>query len=151
MLKASGFQDLESADRDAPLSNRGNLHAVTEVAEEHDRLAQRMDAGAAYYEWAQALLHSHRFRSARERRIWARHADGEGLASIARALGITYHDARDTVNSIKLASKQGSQSKESKCRPRPDREARKLKRLTFPVAVKLAALLTRWAKMPTPS
>jgi hypothetical protein len=142
-LKASGFADLEGSDRDGPLSDRGNLHAVTETDHEHERLRQRIATGSAYSAWASGVLHSHRFRSSLERRIWERHADGDGLATTAQALGITYHSARDAVNAVKARINQSSQSKETVWRARKDRRARQYRPLTLETAAKLALVLVR--------
>lgn len=100
-LKASGFQDLESADRDGPLSDRGNLHAVAETPEEDARLADRMAAGQARTEWMLGVLHTHRFRNATERTVWERHANGEPLRPIAAALGLSYDRTRKIVVGVK--------------------------------------------------
>lgn len=102
-LHASGFRDLEGRDRDGPLSDRGNLHVVTEGDGQQERLAERIEHGSAYNTWAMGILHSHRFASRLEREAWAHHARGEGLKTAAAALGCTYHDARDAVNAVKAA------------------------------------------------
>jgi len=100
-LRASGFQDLEGADRDGPLSDRGNLHAVAETAEEDARLADRMAAGEAEIERRRAILHAHRFRSAIEREVWRLHADGEGERAIAAATGLTRDRARKLLAAVR--------------------------------------------------
>lgn len=150
-LKASGFQDLESTDRDAPLSDRGNLHAVTETDSSHEGLAQRMESGGEYRAWAMSVLHdSTRLRNPRrlaaralERRIWERHANGDGFRVIAAAEGISFHDARNAVNRIKndvgAKSKQGN--KEEKWRS--NELARRYRRLSYPATIALAALLLK--------
>lgn len=142
-LAASGFRDLESADRDGPLSDRGNLHAVTETDAAHESLSQRIENGRAYVAWADGVLHRHRFRSGLERAIWARHAAGEGIRAIAAALDITYHDARDTLQTIKTrVGKQGNQGRQAKTWE-SNKLARYYRRLSMPAAIALAAVLLK--------
>lgn len=148
-LAASGFEDLEGADRDGPLSDRGNLHAVDASREAGEQLAHRIDSGAAYTAWATEVLHSHRFRSCLAREIWSGHANGEGLRETAKRLGITFHRARETVVAVKQrASTQSNQSKKGASQWRPSQLQRKYRRLSMSKAVALAALLLR---TPMPS
>jgi hypothetical protein len=148
-LKASGFADLEGSDRDGPLSDRGkphvrgNLDSVTEADHGQEALHRRLADGAAYHGWAVSVLREHRFRSSLERRIWARHAEGYGLATTAQTLGITYHAARDAVIAVKARNNQSSQSKETVWRARKDRRARQYRPLTLETAAKLALVLVR--------
>lgn len=104
-LARAGFQDLEGADRDGPLSDRGNLHAVEESADADARLEERVEFGSAYHSWAQDVLrqlNGHDARSRLRRRIWAMHADGASLKEIGREIrGVNFHIARDTVRAIK--------------------------------------------------
>lgn len=93
-LKESGFHDLEPAE-DGALSNRGNLHPVSECAAEDERLAHRMNDGAEYASWAESVLHDGpRFASLEEREAWRLHAEGLSEADIATALAITRHQVR---------------------------------------------------------
>jgi hypothetical protein len=148
-LAASGFQDLEGTDRDGPLSDRGNLHAVDSTREAGEQLAHRIKHGADYTAWALGILHSHRFRSGLERAIWAGHADGEGLRETAQRLGITFHRARETVVAIKArVSNQSKQVERGTSRWRPNQLQRKYRRLSMSKTIALAALLLR---MPTQS
>lgn len=137
-LAAAGFADLEGADRDGPLSDRGNLHAVTEQEDDHERLQQRIETGAAYHDWALSILHTHRFASSLERKVWEHHANGDGLQTAAKALGVTYHNARDAWNAVKArVSNQSNQSKERKW----PRKANQLRALSLETAVRVAAVL----------
>jgi len=105
-LKASGFQDLEGSDRDGPLSNAGKLHAVAETADEHERLAARIEDGTAYQEWARSMLHATRWRCATDRRIWEMHCDGEGLRETTKRLGVSWKRATRVIDLVK-AGRQG--------------------------------------------
>jgi hypothetical protein len=143
-LAASGFEDLEGADRDGPLSDRGNLHAVDASKEAGEQLAHRIESGAAYTTWATEVLHSHRFRSSLEREIWSGHANGEGLRETAKRLVITFHRARETVVAIKQrVSNQSKKSNKGDSQWRPGQLQRKYRRLSMSKAVALAALLLR--------
>ena len=89
---ASGFVDLEGPS--GTLSDRGNLHPVAETQEEHTRLAQRMEDGAAYTEWADSVLHNTRFRSRAEREAWRLQAEGMPQRDIAPTLTIARRSVR---------------------------------------------------------
>lgn len=102
-LRKAGFQDLEGTDRDGPLSDRGNLHAVNEDPEAIAHLGDRMTHGAAYTRWADSVLHTHAFVSRRQREVWRRHAEGESLREIGAAMRISYHAARDQVLAVRAA------------------------------------------------
>jgi hypothetical protein len=102
-LAASGFQDLEGRDRDGPLSDRGNLHAVTGEDGQQERLAERIEHGSAYHTWATDVLRSHRFASRLQRDAWASHADGDGIRETARQLGVTFHRARCELQAVRAA------------------------------------------------
>lgn len=140
-LRAAGFQDLEGADRDGPLSDRGNLHAVTETEDAHAELAHRLEFGAEYYRWAQGFRHAHRFRNPLERRIWAAHSDGDGLREIAKREDITYHDARDVVNRLK--KHQGNQGNQGKETVSCEKFRKRHRRLSWETALQLTATFLR--------
>ena len=142
-LKASGFLDLEGADRDGPLSDRGNLHPVEQTEDEIAALGHRIASGSEYTAWAEGVMHSRRLRSAFERRVWARHVAGESLREIADAEGCTYHDARDVVVAVKERGNKGKQGKETETW----RKSR-LRRLTLETSQELAAAVL---KILTPS
>jgi hypothetical protein len=137
-LRASGFEDLEGPS--GALSDRGNLHPVTETEDAHVELAHRIEFGAEYYRWAQAMLHTYRFRNPMERRIWERHASGEGLQQAANELGVTYHAAYAAVNAIKRQGKQGKQGKETHKWPARQKPYRAL---SWDTSVRLAAAFLR--------
>lgn len=104
-LAAAGFADLETArDADAPLSDRGNLHAVDETPLSREHLGHRAAAGAAHTRWAESVLHTYRFANETDRDIWAAYASGESLKEIGRQLGPGgYHRARETVARVRAA------------------------------------------------
>lgn len=140
-LRASGFRDLEGRDRDGPLSDRGNLHVVTEGDGQQERLAERIEHGSAYNTWAMHVLHTHRFASRLEREAWGHHARGEGLRDAARSLDCTYHDARDAVNAVKARVKrQGDQGEEQICE-KPTNLRKLVRRSDSGTLLKLAQVL----------
>lgn len=145
LLKASGFSDLEGPDRDGPLSDRGNLHPVAETEDEHVRLRGRIADGASYTEWAQAVLHARRFRTALERKVWASHVAGDGLRTTAADLEISYHQARDIVTAIKASRvTQVTDIRKVTKWPRWKRERTAMfRRLSESTAMQLAAVLIR--------
>jgi hypothetical protein len=109
-LKASGFEDLEGADRDGPLSDRGNLHAVDHTEGELARLGRRIEDGEAATAQAQAILHARVsdgarrlsfLRSALERKIWEAHAEGKSEATTAGELEITRHSVRQVLAEVR--------------------------------------------------
>lgn len=109
-LRASGFRDLEGGDRDGPLSNAGNLHAIAETEHEHGRLAQRMEDGAAYQQAARDLLWARRWRSALDRRIWEMHVDGSGLREITSTLKVTWARAAGVLQECRARITQSNES-----------------------------------------
>jgi predicted transcriptional regulator len=109
LLRDSGFVDLEGPSGEGPLSDRGNLHPVSETPDEHARLGQRMEDGRAFNEWAEAVLHETRFPSPRAREAWRLHAEGHSEADIATALTCTRWQVRGY-----LADTRGRVSKVSK-------------------------------------
>lgn len=137
-LLETGFEDLEGHDRDAPLSNRGLLHAVADTDEDHDRVAVRMEHGSAYTDWAMDVLRrlNGRRRTARQRRkIWQLHADGWGFRVIAKDLGLGFHHVRETVNAIEEKYRQCTTIKTRKAR------LLYLRSLDTPTLAKLGAAL----------
>src|SRR5579884_251889 len=111
-LAKVGFYDLEGRDRDGPLSDRGNLHVVTEGEAQHERLAERVEHGSAYHTWAMDVLRSHRFASRLEREAWASHADGDGIRETARKLGMSLHRVMRALRNVRAEVQQGNQGKE---------------------------------------
>ncbi len=135
------FPDLEGRDPDGPLSDRGNLHVVTEGEGQNERLAERIQHGSAYHTWAHDVLRTHTFASQLERDAWASHADGDGIRETARKLGVTFHRARGALQDVRaaLAAKQVRQVREHSC---GKAKIRQLVRQSDPrVLARLAALL----------
>jgi hypothetical protein len=102
-LAQSGFQDLEGPTRDAPLSDRGNLH---ESGDENEiPLPERMVHGEAYIDWARHILqklNEHSAEGRLKRRLWERHANGESLKEIGRTEpGVNFYRAREIIQQIK--------------------------------------------------
>lgn len=110
MLRAAGFQDAESGAYMRNPLGRTSSHGRDVPAHVLAPLeaARRRDA-AEYREWANGVLRRYRFRSSTERDVWARHADGEGLRDIAKAVGWTYHRTRTTVGAIKRKASEPSE------------------------------------------
>ncbi len=151
-LAATGFQDLEGTDRDAPLSNRGKLHdgtgkTSTSTAKVDDgpahedgdyaTFAHRVEHGAVYTEWAQDVLQRLNGCSAearQRRRIWEAHANGESLKGIARTQGINFHVARGVVRSIEEKFKRCQETKAPK-----NELSRSVRQVPTTTLVKLAA------------
>jgi len=142
-LAASGFQDLEGRDRDGPLSDRGNLHVVTEGDGQRERLAERIEHGSAYHTWALDVLRTHRFASQLERDVWACEVDGIGIKGAMRALGITFHRARTTMLAVKAAveSQQVRRVRRQACEKAKLRQL--IRRSDPTLLAKLAAVLLR--------
>lgn len=141
-LRASGFHDLEGADRDGLLSDRGVPGGVRPEASEEARAA--LEERGRYIDWARDVLRHHRFAGAAEREIWEQHAAGASLKEIGRRLGPGgYHAARDTVAKVKRDVRQVRQQARGECR-RSGRQMRALIRRTDPaVLAQLARLLLR--------
>ncbi len=136
-LKASGFHDLEGADRDGPLSNAGKPHAKYETAEGHERLANYMADGAEYQQAARDLLWARRWPTATDRRIWEMHVDGSGLREITAALKVSWHRASKVLHECQERMTQSNQSKEGRC---DRRSLRKLIRRAEPRTLEKLAL-----------
>lgn len=92
--RASGFEDLEGPTGEGPLSDRGNLHPITEDRAAYQRLGFRIEDGTAYTEWAESVLHSVSFRSQQERDVWRLHASGLSEVDIGTALTIARRSVR---------------------------------------------------------
>lgn len=111
-LAESGFQDLEGADRDGPLSNRGKLHdgtgAVSGEAKvqgsstdgDWEHFQHRVESGAEYTRWAQDVLLaiSDDKNPSLRQRAWKLHTEGMGMRGIAAQLGVNFHVVRDSIN-----------------------------------------------------
>lgn len=111
-LRSEGFQDLESANRDAPLSNRGKIHAKYEDG--GPALLERLEHGAEHIRWCQQVrmtLPKNRDGQKRQQ-IWRLHTEGYSLKTIADELGINFHVVRAMV--MKIEEKHRCQKKEPK-------------------------------------
>lgn len=88
--KLKAFPELldEGPDGEGQLSDRGNLHPVTESPEEDARLANRISDGSDYTAWAESVLHNTRFSSRQAREVWRLHTEGLSEREIATALTI---------------------------------------------------------------
>jgi hypothetical protein len=138
-LAASGFRDLEGRDRDGPLSDRGNLHVVTEGQSQNERLAERVEHGSAYHTWALDVARTHRFASPLERDAWASHAAGDGIRETARKLGVNFHRARDALHAVRRALRHNKQKRKHEW---DESKIRQLVRRSDPTTLaRLAALL----------
>lgn len=155
-LAASGFADLESPDRDAPLSNGGRFHdrgnkgdkdgEYMAVSGQLDAVAERVEHGAAYTSWALDVLrqlNGHHAAGRKRRRIWERYADGESMKEISRTPGFTFHGVRKTVKAI--------EEKYGKCQQK-ESDPRHLAKTTGPsMRVQIAALLASALARPETS
>ena len=143
-LKASGFQDLEGADRDGALSRRGLLHPVDDTAEEDAALADRMRAGEAQTEWRLSVLHTHKFRNATERRVWQLYAEGIPLRAIATQLGCSYKRVRETwheIDSRVRQNREGNRQWKNRSRQRRNEVEQMVRRCDRSILTKLAEIL----------
>ena len=114
-LAADGvFQDLESANRDGPLSNRGKIHAKYEDG--GPALVERLAHGAEYVRWCEQVLAQlpATGRGQQRHRIWRLHAEGHGLQTIADRLGLNYHVVRAMV--LKIEEKYRCEKKPPQAR-----------------------------------
>jgi hypothetical protein len=144
-LKASGFHDLESTDRDAPLSNAGKPHAKYETAEGHERLQHHLADGTAYQQAARDLLWARRWPSATDRRIWQMHVDGAGLREITATLEVSWQRASRLLHACQERMTQSKQKKVKGGSNKWDRRALKrlIKRAEPRALERLARLLTQ--------
>ena len=153
LLRDSGFVDLEGPTGEGDLSDRGNLHPVAETRDEHARLAERMEDGAAYTEWAESILHNTRFRSREEREAWRLHAEGLPQRDIAPALTIARRSVRRHL--ARVEDRVSKVSKEKRWRDRKKQrlaEIRALVRRCDPqILAKLVAVMMRRQGLASPS
>jgi hypothetical protein len=90
-LRASGFQDLES--KGGLLSNRGNPTAQDDG--KHMTTEARAEA-EAYYDDAREALRTWHFRTRRDRDVWRLHVDRLNDVDIARHLGTSQRQVRQS-------------------------------------------------------
>lgn len=153
LLKADGFEDAEAGEYMRDPIGRTSSHGRDVPADVLAPLeaARRRDA-AEYRAWAETVLRRWRFRSKAEREAWRRHAAGEGLRDIARAVGWTYHRTRTTVGAIRERAREVREVEGShtKCRVSIGSLA---KRCDLRVLAALAAglLCRRQTRSPTSS
>ena len=152
--RASGFIDLEGPTGDGNLSDRGNLHPVSETSDERARLAQRIDDGDAYTAWATSVLHDGPgFRTAEAKEVWRLHA--EGLSE--REIGTTLTIARRSVRRLltETRNRVGKVGREKRWRDEKKQrraQARTLVRRCDPqILVKLVAVMMRQQGLKLPS
>lgn len=114
-LKASGFQDLETAG--GLLSNRGTVSSHEDSA--HHVTPEARAETEAYYDNAREVARTHRFASRRDREIWTLHAErptptqgGTLRSEIARRLGVTQWEVRQSIarteTAVAAISRKGS-------------------------------------------
>lgn len=100
-LAASGFEDLEGVDRDAVLSDRGNLHSAGEDA---IPLQTRIEYGEAWTDWAlDVLRHLPRGNDPASRlryRVWERYASGQSIRTVSNTVPLAYHQTAKIIKSI---------------------------------------------------
>jgi DNA-binding NarL/FixJ family response regulator len=100
-LRAEGLAPLDYEIDDATIlvSHRGSGHDIRDREGGVDAATQlaRRDETEAVIDQRRDILRSHRFPAARDRRIWAMHADGIGTREIAEQL---HHDRRTVRASI---------------------------------------------------
>lgn len=143
-LAESDFHDLESTDRDAPLSNRGKLHAVTD--DDAPALMERMEHGAAYTEWCQDVLHQltprHDRQGTQQLRIWRLYANGDSMDKIADKMDLNFHVVRGVIN--KIIERYKCEKKEPKGgRERKAAMRRMVRRVSTPILIQMAAVMLK--------
>jgi hypothetical protein len=149
-LADDGFQDLESANRDAPMSNRGKIHPKYEDG--GPALVERLEHGAEYIRWCQQVLHTMHptpGRGGQRRKVWRLHAQGDSLKTIAGKLDLNFHVVRATV--MKIEEKHRCEKKE----PRTPAERlalarRTVRRIPTTTLVRLAAIMVKATRMSSP-
>lgn len=91
-LRDSGFEDIE--DTDSQEEYLKNWHSQYFIVRHSP---QDLDATAEYYRMADAFLHRYTFDKPMDKKIWAMHAAGASLRTIAKALEIKVWLAHRTV------------------------------------------------------
>lgn len=87
-LKKSGFEDVEQEDGNLKLWHSFRF-MILEAKNSKDSLQNRVENNKIkefYYRVATKFLHTHKFKSAKERRIWELHCEGHGWRKIDKIL-----------------------------------------------------------------
>lgn len=92
-LKAAGFEDIETGDE-----HNGLLKTDKRFQDGHESADE---AQAEYYRLASAFLYDHVFATAKERNIWAAHADGVPMRAIAKRCRTYVRLVHATVNALR--------------------------------------------------
>lgn len=147
------FRDLESSNRDAPLSNRGKLHAVTEDEGGTKSLAERIEGGAAYTRWAFDVLHRlpAKGRNYQHRAIWQLHAEGLSLDAIGERFGLNYHVIRGVVNKIEERHKECAKKEPKRADARRAATRKLFRQVSTPALFQLAAVMLKTFQASSPS
>jgi hypothetical protein len=96
-LTAAGFRDIEvAANRDGQLKTDVRTDAKSVMAREGDERAH-------YYRMARTFLHDYRFPSARDRRIWALHAEGRSIDRIMGDLRLPHFQVQSAIERTRAA------------------------------------------------
>lgn len=148
-LADDGFLDLESANRDGPLSNRGKIHAKYEDG--GPALVERLEHGAAYVRWCQQVLMALPKTGWGQRRhqVWRLHTDGDSLKMIADKMGLNFHVVRAIV--MKIEEKYRCQKKEPRTPAERLAAARRMvRKIPTPTLVQMVAVMAKAASMSSP-
>lgn len=90
----------ESGWKDAEYEN-GDLRAYHGNDFRRKRLQARMPDQAAYYAWATDVLNAYMFETAKEKQIWALHADGLSVREIGRIVGLSRQTVLNRLKKVK--------------------------------------------------
>lgn len=105
-LKASGFEDVEEPQSPREMLKRWHGHYF------RTRMTPlEFDAKQTYYYLAEHFLTSHEFKTAREKKIWALHAEGRDARDIAKQVRRGKTTVQVTINRLKEIMLHGSASK----------------------------------------
>jgi hypothetical protein len=83
-LSKKGFKDIERTDR----VGKENQRLKTDVMENimHFYTVDQFNIKQEYYRTAGLFLHEHKFKSAKEKKIWALHSEGLSIRDIIKLL-----------------------------------------------------------------
>lgn len=99
-LQAEGLGDLDERMPDGTwrTAKRGSGAIHPDNRRPAEEMLRRRRAREAYIDWARGVLHTYRFASGLEKRVWALHCDGVGFHSMAQNTpGASYRLVRDIV------------------------------------------------------
>lgn len=94
-LEDLGFDEIEDTDSPREFLKSWHNHHFQNI----DPLV--IEFNKEYYDQARSALHTYRFETKKEEKIWELHADGLSLREIAAKLKIKIHIAHTTVNHLK--------------------------------------------------